>query len=346
MSLTTAFVLSVLLLCGNAFFVAAEFALVASRQHRLERAAARGSRTARAALAGVRELSLMLAGAQLGITVCSLGLGMVTEPALAGVLHAALHHLGVPLVVSHSIAFVTALAVVVFAHMVVGEMAPKSWAIAHPEAAATALAVPFRAFTHASRPLLRALNSVTNTLLRLVGVQPRDALPNHAGPAELRVLVNESRRMGLLEPDEHELLIRGLDIQTTPVRRVMTPRERITAVPADATPAQARQVARASRHTRLVVHAGTLDHPLGTVHVRDVLIAHATGEGRRVADLAQPAVTVAPDTPIHAVLAALRRHRTPIALVAENRRVLGLVSLDDLLRELCRPGERRSTRGR
>jgi CBS domain containing-hemolysin-like protein len=169
-----ALVISVGLLAGNGFFVAAEFALVASRRHRLEQAAETGSRAAAAAWAGSRQLSLMLAGAQLGITVCSLGLGALAEPALAHLLDPAFTALGLPAATAHAVAFLLALAIVVFLHMVVGEMAPKSWAISHPERSALLLALPFRAYTLAVRPALRALNAMANAELRAVKVTPQD----------------------------------------------------------------------------------------------------------------------------------------------------------------------------
>ena len=133
MSAATSLLISLLLLAFNAFFVAAEFALVAAKRHRLELAAATGSRAARAALAGSRELSMMLAGAQLGITLCTLGLGALAKPAVADLLGPVLDAAGLPEQVAYVIAFVLAVALVGFLHVVVGEMAPKSWAISHPE---------------------------------------------------------------------------------------------------------------------------------------------------------------------------------------------------------------------
>ncbi len=136
MSTTAALLTSVLLLVLNGFFVAAEFAIVASKRHRLEEAAESGSRAAKSAVSAHREMSLMLAGAQLGITLCTLGLGALSEPALASLLEPLLHSIGLPDGLNHVIAVVIAVSLVVFLHMVVGEMAPKSWAISHPEPSA------------------------------------------------------------------------------------------------------------------------------------------------------------------------------------------------------------------
>ena len=173
---------SILLLAGNAFFVAAEFALTASRAHRLTQQADQGSRPARAALAGTRQLSLMLAGAQLGITLCSLGLGALAEPLIAHALEPVLHTLGLPAAVAWVVAFLLALAVVTVVHIVVGEMAPKSWAISRPETAARALALPFLAFVRVLRPALAVLNAAANGALRLVGVTPVTRRETARGP--------------------------------------------------------------------------------------------------------------------------------------------------------------------
>jgi CBS domain containing-hemolysin-like protein len=168
---------TVLRLIGSGFFVAAESALVAAKRHRMEKAAAEGRRGAGAALAGMRELSLMLAGAQLGITVCTLGLGSVPKPAISHELDPLLRDLGLPSALSHGAAFLFAMVVVVFLHMGVGEMAPKSWAIARPERSAMLLAPPFRAVVKAVRPLIGLLNRVSNALVRLCRVTPRDGWP-------------------------------------------------------------------------------------------------------------------------------------------------------------------------
>jgi Hemolysins and related proteins containing CBS domains len=220
---TWAILLSVALLVLNGFFVAAEFALVASKRHRLEQAAAAGSRAAAAALAGSRELSLMLAGAQLGITLCSLGLGALAKPAVADLLEPLLEATGLPDDAAYVVAFLLALSVVVFLHMVVGEMAPKSWAISHPESSALLLALPFRAFARVSRPALAVLNGLANTCLRAVRVTPQNELAQVHGPEELRILLEESREHGLLPAHDHQLLTAALALQNRTIETVMVP---------------------------------------------------------------------------------------------------------------------------
>ena len=194
MSTTLALVISALLLILNGFFVAAEFALVASKRHRLEEAAASGSRSARAAIAGVSELSLMLAGAQLGITLCTLGLGSLAEPAVAHLLHPLFELIGLPEGVGHVIALIIAVAGIALLHVLLGEMAPKSWAISNPERSAQLLALPFRGFTFVFRPLLLVLNWLANLCVRALKVTPQNELASAHGPDELRLLIESSRR--------------------------------------------------------------------------------------------------------------------------------------------------------
>jgi CBS domain containing-hemolysin-like protein len=188
-STTVALLISVLLLACNGFFVAAEFALVAAKRHRLEAAAASGSLSARAAIAGVSELSLMLAGAQLGITLCTLGLGSLTEPAVAHLLHPVFELVGLPENAGHVIALVIAVGGIGLLHILLGEMAPKSWAISDPERSALLLALPFRAFTWVFRPLLIVLNWLANVCVRALNVTPRNEIANAHGPEELRLLI-------------------------------------------------------------------------------------------------------------------------------------------------------------
>ncbi|MFC6880327.1 MULTISPECIES: hemolysin family protein [Actinomadura] len=328
----TSLLITVLLLVGNGFFVAAEFALVASSRSQLERAAARGSRPAVAAVAGVRELSLMLAGAQFGITMCSLGLAIVTEPAFEHVLEPPLHALGVPEAGSKAVALAVALAVVTFLHMVVGEMAPKSWAIAHPERSALILALPFRAFAKVSRPVLAALNAMTNGLLRLIRVTPRDELESHTDVRRLSHLVGESRRLGLIERQDHELLRRAIAAREVTVGHLVVPASSVSTIGADETAARIRRTATASGHSRLLVrdHDGTMT---GIVHVRAAII-EPDGE-RRAADLAHPAPVLTAATTVLDAVTRLRRARAQLAVVNDaDGEFSGIVTLDDLLAEL------------
>ncbi|MER5644821.1 hemolysin family protein [Streptosporangium sp. NPDC002524] len=335
MSTTSALLLGVALLIGNAFFVAAEFAVISARRHRLEELAGRGGRltrlAARAAVRGGRELSLMLAGAQLGITLCSLGLGMVTEPAIEHLLEPVFGAVGLPESLRVPISLVIALAFVTFLHMVIGEMAPKSWALTHPEVAAMGLALPFRGFTWVVRPVLAALNGLTNGILRLFGVHPKDELATTRTPVQLAMLVGESGRMGLLDRDEHDLLTRALRVHQQPVERLMLPLEKTTSVPADATGEQMRRVAARDGHLRMLVTGGRPGDVLGVVHVRDILVRPEASPG----ELARPVPRLAKATTIPDAVSMLQDAHAHLGLVTDGGgEVVGMVSLTDLLGEI------------
>lgn len=336
MTFPTALFVTVLLLIGSGFFVAAEFALVAAKRHRMEKAAAEGRRGAGAALAGMRELSLMLAGAQLGITVCTLGLGSVSKPAISHELDPLLHRLGLPAALSYGIAFAVAMIVVVFLHMVVGEMAPKSWAIAHPERSAMLLSPPFRAVVKAVRPLIRVLNAMSNALVRLCRVTPRDALASVHNREQLTRLVAESERLGLISKDDSELITNSLTEPQTPVADLRIPPELITWVRADADVAEILAVAAAHDRSRLLVRDA--ETVLGSVHARDALVARARGRTVTARDLARPVPELAAQDTVGEAIERLRRRRGTLAVVRDDDgRLTGLVTLDDLLARLLHP---------
>ncbi|MEW2527515.1 hemolysin family protein [Streptomyces sp. NPDC047071] len=336
MSFPMALFVTVLLLIGSGFFVAAEFALVAARRHRVEKAAAEGRRGAQAVLAGMRELSLMLAGAQLGITVCTLGLGSVSKPAISHELDPLLHRIGLPSGVSYGVSFALAMIIVVFLHMVIGEMAPKSWAIAHPERSAMLLTPAFRTTVKAVRPLIWILNKVSNALVRLCRVEPRDELTSVHNREQLTHLVAESQRLGLISRDDSELITRSLTEPLTPVGDLQTPAAAITAVDATATPEDVLRVASAHDRTRLLVRDGA--RVLGSVHARDALVAQARGRGTSARELARPLPELSADTTLAHAVEQLRQRRASLAVVCDDSgRLTGLVTLDDLLARYLQP---------
>jgi len=329
----TMILVGVALLAFNALFVAAEFAFVSSRRHRLEEIAGGGNRlvrfAARSAVSGSRELSLMLAGAQLGITLCTLGLGQVTEPAIEHLLEPVFAAVGVAESLRMPIALTISLALITFLHMVVGEMAPKSWALTNPERAALLLTLPFRGFTWLMRPLLSSLNGLTNLLLSLFGVQQRDELATTRTPRQLALLVGESGRMGLLDREEHDLLTRALRFEAEGIERLMVPIDRAVTVPPTAGTDEIRQAAAGSGHLRLLVAAsGEVE---GVLHARDTLL-----EPRRTAgELARPVPRLACVMQVPEAVTALQEARAHLALVTgAGGTVIGMVSLTDLLGQL------------
>ncbi len=323
----------VLLLAGNAFFVAAEFALVASKRHRLEQAAAEGSRAAKAALDGTRELSMMLAGAQLGITLCSLGLGALAEPALEHLLGPALHALGLPDMASHVIAFLIALLIVTFLHLVLGEMMPKSWAITHPERSAIMLALPFRFFTKVAGPALRVLNALANATLKPFGVQPQDQLAQAHGPAEMRILLDRSEAEGLIEAEQGKLLTSVLGLGAMTVRDLLVPAGQLVTVPATASAADIERASQASGRSRLAVVRPD-DRIAGVVHVREAVRAATAGRPATAADLMDPAFLLDAGASVVQAVAAMQAGRAQLAIVTDGTGQIGFVALEDLLEQV------------
>jgi CBS domain containing-hemolysin-like protein len=335
MSTTVALLISLLLLILNGFFVAAEFSLVASKRHRLEQAAASGSRAARAAIAGVSELSLMLAGAQLGITLCTLGLGSLSEPAVADLLHPLFELVGIPEDVGHVIALIIAVAGIGLLHVLLGEMAPKSWAISDPERSALLLALPFRAFTYAVRPLLIVLNWMANLCLRVLKVSPQNELANAHGPDELRLLIESSREHGTLEAPEHDLLTAMLALQNITVAQVMTPTASVSTVPASAGAREVELTSRREGHSRLAVVTPGTTAVCGIVHVSDA--ARATTRGGttlQASQLMTEPLRLPAATPVAAAIRLMREKRSQLAVVQEGENPLGVVALEDLLEEV------------
>jgi CBS domain containing-hemolysin-like protein len=328
---------AVVLLALNGFFVAAEFALLASRRSRIEQLAAEGDRRARHALSGLRQITLMLAGAQLGITMCSLGLGAVAEPAVAGIIDGVLGQaFELSDAARHVIAFTIGLSIVVFLHMVVAEMAPKSWAIAHPEKSALSLARPFRLFVTVFRPIIRLLNGLANTAVRMVGVQPQDERAMAHSPSDLLLLLEESAGHGGIAAQDHELLARSLELSGLTAADAMTVRRDIVAVGADATADVLAGEAHRTGRTRVVVHEGDLDHVRGFVHVKDVLrLPHGTWSTTAVGTLTRPIMVTPEHHGLEDLLLEMRTRRQHISLVVdEHGMVLGLVTLEDVIEEL------------
>lgn len=331
-----AVVAAVVALVANAFFVAAEFALVASRRTRLERMASQGGRVAAVALGLQKNLSLHLAGAQLGITVASLLLGFVAEPSLGRVIEGALEDTGW---LDHERALVVGavitLTVVVTLHMVLGEMVPKNLAIAAPETTLLLLAVPIWAYSLVGRPVIAVLNGAANLILRAVGVTPTDELALARTPEELAHMVDDSTREGYLGRYERALLTGVLRFPERTVAEVMVPVDRIVAVPVGATVAEVNAAAARSGHSRIVLHRGNLDEVVGYVHVKDLLELPPDGERRPVPlRRVHRILQLSPADPLPDALLAMRRARIHLAVVRDGGRTVGLVSLEDIIEAL------------
>lgn len=309
----------------SAFFVAVEFALLAAKRHRLEQQAAT-SRSARAALRSSTELTVLLAGSQLGITACTLALGAITKPAVHHWLMAPMELLGAPTVVVDVASFVLALFVVTFLHLVVGEMAPKSWAIAHPEMSATLLALPMRGFMWLTRPLLRGLNSTANWFLRRFGVEPTDEVASGRTSADLQQLVRHSANVGALDARFTEQVTGALELEELTVGDLVDPVTVIASVPATGSVAELRRVALESGHLRILLREG--ERLTGLVHVRDIL---AVDDEEPLVQFRHDLLVLAPRMPVYTAITRMRATHNQLAVVATDDDVLGVVTVSDIL---------------
>lgn len=338
MSASVALPLAVFLLLANAFFVGAEFALISARRSQIEPRAQAGSRMARTTLHAMENISLVMAGAQLGITICSLGLGAVGEPAVAHLLEPVLHALHVSDDLLHPIAFAVALAIVVYLHVVLGEMVPKNLAIAGPERAALVLGPPIWAIVALLRPVIAGLNSIANATLRIIRVEPKDEVSSSFTREEVAAMVEESRGEGLLEEDEYDRLAGALGFTEKTVEHVLMTPDTLTTVPRGATVADVEAVCAATGFSRFPVvdHTEAGDELLGYLHIKDVL---ETDEERRLRVISdkwiRPFAPVLATDPLHEALETLQRRGAHLARVVDaDGGVLGLATLEDVIEEL------------
>ena len=322
-------VVTAALIAVSAFFVAVEFALLAARRHRLEEAA-EVSVAARYALRSTRELSVLLAGSQLGITACTLALGATTKPAVHYWLTPVVHAWGTPLWVADSVGFVLALAVVTFLHLVIGEMAPKSWAIAHPERVATVLAVPMRAFMFVTRPMLTMLNHSANWCLQRLGVTPVDDVDSGQDPDTLRHLVEHSAKVGALDQRYYRNLATALELERLSVGDIVSRAAELSTVRADTDTAGIRMQSRATHHQRILVRDD--EHSIvGVVHVRDSLPARPGSTAR---DLMRPPLSLPVEVKVYRALQIMRQTRNHLAIVVDGAETVGLITLTDVMQRL------------
>lgn len=320
--------ISVAIVVLSAFFVAVEFSLIAAKRHRFEEMAST-SAGARAALRSSRDLTLLLAGSQLGITVCTLALGALTKPAVHHALTPVLTGWGLPSATADVVAFVLALFVVTFIHLVIGEMMPKSIAIAHPERAAVALAIPMRIFMFVFRPLLVVLNGFANWLLRRFGVEPADEVAESQDPHGLRQLIDHSVEAGTLDPDRRSQIEGALGLFELRLGELVKPRPSVTRVAEDARIADVWSAADSARHLRVLV--GTPERFVGSVHVRDTLTRNAD---EPITDLVADIARFDADVRVADALASMQEARQHLAVVHGTSGFIGVVTLSDMLQSL------------
>ena len=321
---------TVVLIALSAFFVITEFALLGARRHRIEELAV-NSRSARAALRGMNDLTLMLAGSQLGITFCTFALGAVTKPAVDTWLGPLLLMLGLPEWAANGASFALAFFIVTFLHLVVGEMAPKSWAIAHPERSALAVSLVGRAYIWPLRPLMRWVNGIANWLVRASGVEPvESAAVGGQDIATIRQLVEHSARAGTLKPQLQQQISSLIDLGAETVDALLVEGAVPEHVTYGATVADVRAAASASGHRRILVLGGEDAQPL-VVHLRDTLLEP---DSRPAHQIARNVCLLDAQTPIYEAMARMRKSSVQLAAVMSNGQMRGIITLADILQRL------------
>ncbi|MFI2752997.1 hemolysin family protein [Cellulomonas sp. P22] len=333
MNSTLALVLAVVLLAANAFFVGAEFAIISARRSSIEPLAEAGNRRARTVLWAMEHVSLMLACAQLGVTVCSTSLGLVAEPAIAHLIEDPLQALGVSPSLTHPIAFVMALVIVVYLHVVLGEMVPKNLAVAGPDRAVLWFGPPLVWLGQVLRPIISALNWLANHVLRLFGVEPKDEIASAFTAQEVQSIVELSQAEGLID-DAQGLLSGAIQFSDRTAAEVMVRVEDLVTLSSDATPADVeRRVARTGYSRFPVLGAGEV--PTGYLHLKDVLYADESNRDLPVPTWRVRALAVVePEAEVEEALAAMQRSGAHLARVERDGKVEGVVFLEDILEEL------------
>ncbi|WP_017936308.1 hemolysin family protein [Nocardioides sp. Iso805N] len=340
MSTPVALVLAVVLLLLNAFFVATEFALVSARRSQIEPQAQEGSRLARRTLRAMEDVASMIAGIQLGVTVCSVILGAVAEPAVSHVVAPVLDAIHVPEGAVHPIAFVIALSLVAFLHVVLGEMVPKNVTLALPERAVLILAPIMYALVRVLRPLIVVLDAIARATLRLVRVEPKHEVVSAFTREEVAAMVEESRGEGLLQQSEYDRLAGALGFTEKTVAGVLLPTGSLATVRRGASGADIEALCAATGFSRFPVEddrpADGAPDLLGYLHIKDVLEPDEVRRQRPVEDKwIRPFATVTADDPLHDALETLQRRGSHMARVVDlNGVTVGLATLEDVIEEL------------
>ncbi|MEV7319630.1 hemolysin family protein [Streptomyces sp. NPDC093970] len=321
------------LACGA--FVAAEFSLTTVGRGELERAVERGERGAAGALKAVRQLTFQLSGAQLGITVTNLVVGMLAEPSIAKLLAGPLESLGIARSAASSLALVIGTALSTVFLMVVGELVPKNWAISSPLAVARRVGNAQRWFSAAFRPFITHLNNTANRVVRRFGVEPAEELASARGPQELAALARHSAKAGALEADTAELFVRTLNLADLTAENVMTPRVQVVALDVRATCEDVANATRATGLSRFPVYRESLDSVVGTAHIKDILALPVAERARvRVAQVMREPLLVPESLTVDRLLDRLGGRRTMAVVIDEYGGTAGVATLEDIVEEV------------
>jgi len=320
----------------NAFFVASEFALVAVRRTRIEEMAAAGDKRARTVQGALEHLDRYIAGTQLGITIASLGLGWVGEPAVAGILDRILEVFGMPAPpagVHTAASFVVGFLILTFLHIVLGELAPKSVALVRPESVSRIVATPLILFSRVMSPLIWVCNGAANALLKLLGISRASDMQGHS-PDELRLLVMQARAQGRLNESDTAMLAGVFDFHHKKARDVMRPRTEVVALDIDSTEDEVWRVVKEERYSRYPIIRETIDDVIGVFLAKDLWLRDET-KPFLLKDLTRECLYVPDSRAAERVLDDLRKTRAHMAVVLdEYGGTAGIITMEDLIEEV------------
>ncbi|MFC4768389.1 hemolysin family protein [Effusibacillus consociatus] len=319
----------------NGFFVAAEFAMVKIRSSRLTQLVEEGNRRAKVAQKITGNLDAYLSACQLGITLASLGLGWIGEPAIARLIEKPLTAFGVPGIAIHTIAFVVAFAVITFLHIVLGELAPKSLAIQRAEGTVLNIARPLIWFHKLMYPFIWMLNGTANTLLKWMGIEPAKEGELAHTEEEIRILMNQSHRSGLIDNTEMALFDNIFEFSDRIAREIMVPRVDMATIDIDDTRDEILRKIQQEHHTRYPVSQGDKDHIIGFVHIKDLYLQLNRNEGFSLKKILRNIIMVSEAAEISSVLKQMQKNRMQIAVVLdEYGGTAGLITMEDIIEEL------------
>jgi putative hemolysin len=321
----------------NGLFVAAEFALVSVRRTRIEELVGRGVKGSRSVLTALDKMGEAIAATQLGITLASIGLGFVGEPALAQLFRPVFTALPESWqgITTHSAATVLAFFLITFMHVVFGELIPKTMALQVPDRASLWLARPLILFARFARPLIVVMTMTGNALLRLLGFRPAGGEQMVHSVEELLLLIEDTEEAGILDPDQAELVENVFHLTAKQVGTCMVPREKMATLELSTPPDRVLEAVRTGAHTRMPVYEGELDRIVGIVNTKDLFYLFSTSGVVILQDALYPALFLKPDETVGNALRLFKKAKRPMALVRDDEgKIRGLITLEDVLEEI------------
>ncbi|MFA6569757.1 MAG: hemolysin family protein [Bacteroidota bacterium] len=329
--------LTLFLVFLNGFFVAAEFAIVKVRASQIELRIRSGSKLAKIAKNIIHHLDSYLSATQLGITLASLGLGWIGESVVSEIIKSILAVFGIQLTpeLTHQIALPLAFLTITFLHIIFGELAPKSIAIQRPESTSLVIAVPLRIFYFIFVPFIWILNTLANVLIKLIGFQPAGAEHGRHSFEELRYLLEEGSKSGVIDASEHELLENVFEFSDTPVKQIMVPRGKIVGVEISMTSKEIMDVFIDEGYSRMPVYNNSIDNIIGVIYAKDFISMLSHQDTIVTRDIMRQAYFVREEQKINLLLQSMQKEKTHIAIVLDEfGGTAGLVTLEDIIEEI------------